>query len=154
MSAIAESFAEFHMPEPNSGCWLWLGYCTDKGYGRFRRQRAHRVSYELHKGPITGGLWVLHKCDNPTCVNPDHLYLGNGKQNTQDMLSRDRQCRWDGRRVGSSNPRAKLNESQVREMRERMQTGMVTDAALAREYGVSETTVWHIRKRRTWANDE
>jgi len=79
---------------PN-GCWVWTAARTPKGYGcfRFRNRggaRAHRVSYELFIGPIPDGLQVNHHCDNPSCVNPAHLYAGTQKQNRQDAVRRNR----------------------------------------------------------------
>lgn len=83
---------EFHnsyIPEPNSGCWLWTSvYKND--YGAFGRLAAHRLSYELHNGPIPKGLIVRHKCDTPACVNPAHLVVGTFKDNTADMVTRGR----------------------------------------------------------------
>src|SRR6476659_8630141 len=86
--------------EKGDECWIWTG-CTDKdGYGRIRVDgsrsgprtpiRVHRYSWELHNGEIAEGLWVLHHCDNPSCVRPDHLYLGDAAQNNRDAMSRKR----------------------------------------------------------------
>ena len=81
------------MPEPNSGCWLWIG-STSHGYGQTningRPQRTHRVSYEYHIGPIPDDQCVLHKCDNPPCVNPSHLFLGSQQENLKDMKVKGR----------------------------------------------------------------
>jgi hypothetical protein len=82
---------------PN-GCWEWTAARTAKGYGCFRfgsrgSARAHRVAYELFVGPIPDGLLVCHHCDNPSCVNPDHLYVGTQKQNRQDAVLRNRTAR-------------------------------------------------------------
>ena len=84
------------IPEPNSGCWLWLKSCNAKGYPQhyFERSKpisAHRLSYTLYKGGIPTGLLVRHKCDTKCCVNPDHLVVGTHKQNTADMVGRRRQ---------------------------------------------------------------
>jgi hypothetical protein len=75
-------------------CWLWLAVKNQDGYGRFRHGKklysAHRVSYELHIGPIPEGLCVLHSCDTPACVNPSHLFLGTQNDNIQDMERKGR----------------------------------------------------------------
>lgn len=83
-------------PEPNSGCWLWAASLRPvSGYGQLRIgasvKFAHRVSYALHRGPIPAGLFVCHHCDTPSCVNPDHLFLGTAKDNAQDSLRKGRQ---------------------------------------------------------------
>lgn len=72
-------------------CWLWIG-ATSAGYGRIGRGRAkdHEVSWELHNGPVPHGLWVLHKCDNPPCVRPDHLFLGTQSDNMKDAEAKGR----------------------------------------------------------------
>lgn len=82
------------------GCWLWLGAKGRRGYGYLHRGgktdrhpiRAHRASWEIHFGAIPAGLWVLHKCDNPPCVNPNHLFLGTRKDNMDDCASKGRVC--------------------------------------------------------------
>lgn len=79
----------------SSGCWEWTKTRLPKGYGLFRvlnQKLAHRVSYTIFHGPIFGELHVLHKCDNPPCVNPDHLFLGTPKDNTKDMIIKGRQA--------------------------------------------------------------
>lgn len=95
---IAARFASFHTV--GDGCWVWQGSKNRDGYGLFMRdgrrrpgrrcERASRVSWELHRGPIPRGLWVLHKCDNPSCVNPDHLFLGTVQDNVADMMRKGR----------------------------------------------------------------
>lgn len=72
-----------------NGCWKWTGNISKRGYGRFSNFYSHRVSFEMFKGKL-GSLYVCHTCDWPTCVNPDHLFLGTAKDNTQDMISKKR----------------------------------------------------------------
>ena len=81
-------------PEPNSGCWLWMGALTRGGYGHLRygkaMRRAHIVAYMEHVGEVREGDFVLHSCDNPACVNPDHLFLGDDQANRSDMARKGR----------------------------------------------------------------
>lgn len=81
-------------PEPNSGCWIWAGTCNWKGYGTISiggvQRKAHRASYEAFVGAIPDGMLVCHKCDNPPCVNPDHLFVGTAKDNAQDRDAKGR----------------------------------------------------------------
>jgi hypothetical protein len=92
------------MPEPNSGCWIWLGAFDKKGYGRISRVSygtgaAHRYSLTSTVGDI-GELHALHHCDNPACVNPGHLYGGTPRQNTDDMMRKGRHRSTKGYRLG------------------------------------------------------
>lgn len=137
-----------------TGCWQWQASRTPLGYGQMRyqgtRELSHRVSWMVFKGPIPasdsvyGTLGVLHKCDNPGCVNPDHLFLGDQRSNAVDSVSKGR---W-GRRgaKGEAHGRALVTEEIVRAIR--------SSAATAREcaikYGLSTGAVRHIRARRSW----
>lgn len=88
-----ERFRSYVAPEPNSGCFLWLGGVS-KGYGmtrfRGRHEAAHRVAWRVFIGDIPAGLFVLHRCDNPLCVNPQHLFLGTHTENVRDMIAKGR----------------------------------------------------------------
>jgi hypothetical protein len=88
-------------------CWLWIGVINKGGYGRISIKEKsiliHRFSYELHKGKIPNGLYVLHSCDNPPCCNPKHLWLGTLSENTQDMWNKNRRKRIDEIKYKSTN---------------------------------------------------
>ncbi len=129
-------------------CWEWQSTRNNHGYGKFwlsgRTAAAHRVSYELHKGPIPAGFAVRHTCDNPPCVNPSHLLIGTGKDNARDALERGRYRR------GARNGRAKLTESQVSEIREGWRNGE-TQVSMARRYGVSKSAIQWVINGKNWA---
>lgn len=97
--SLAERFHAQYIPEPNSGCWLWTGTCDGLGrYGQIYRDgkyvRAHRLSWEFANGrPVPKGLQVHHRCDVPSCVNPDHLWVGTQSQNMEDMVKKGRNPR-------------------------------------------------------------
>ena len=101
MKNLIDRLLKKTIPEPNSGCWLWIGGTKKEGYGqivirpkrpgqRRKVKSTHRVSYELLKGPIPAGMLVLHSCDMPCCINPDHLFLGTTQDNTDDMMAKGR----------------------------------------------------------------
>lgn len=134
-------------------CWAWQGTTDSSGYGILRRGRqrnfrAHRLSWEIHNGGIPEGLRVLHRCDNPPCVNPDHLFLGTQADNVADMDAKGRR-RSPGLR-GAANGRAKLGARSVRAIRERYAAGGTTYARLAGEFGVTKATIRRVINRETW----
>ena len=152
-SNLAERF--WIKVKKTEGCWVWTGYRDPHGYGRFwhvtGQQLAHRVAYELAYGPITGGECVLHRCDNPSCVRPDHLWLGDMADNTHDMIQKGRAYR-GGSRQGERNGHHKLTQQQVNEIRGRYVPHKVGYAVLGREYGVDESTVYCVVRGKTWRN--
>jgi hypothetical protein len=132
-----------------SKCWIWTG--TKNGdYGaiinRGKRVRAHRVAYELERGPIPDGLFVCHHCDNPLCVRPDHLFLGTALHNNLDRVQKGR-SRHAG---GELHYRAKLTWDRVRRIRADYAAGTIKHQILADEHGVSRTTIRDVIKNRIW----
>lgn len=138
-----------------SDCWLWRAALAGSGYGIYasgrlgkRRVYAHRYAYELTHGAIPEGMFCLHKCDNPQCVNPAHLDIGTCADNLQDMVSKGRSSRGERRWC------AKLTVESVREIRERYAKGSVSFVALANQYGVTSGAVQMAVKRVTWRHVE
>lgn len=142
----APRFTENIIPEPNSGCWIWIGHLYGTGYGSIsehgRQRAAHRYSYERHVGPIPDGLHVLHKCDVRACVNPEHLYLGTSRENARDRVERGSHAR------GQASSRAKLADQQIVAIR----SMEAPHSAIARMFGVSRQQVTKIKARKAWAH--
>lgn len=135
-----------------SGCWLWLGSTYRKGYGKIYAgpprgftQPVHRVVWEAIHGPIQDGLFVLHQCDNPRCVNPAHLHLGDNGQNMRECVTRGRHKVYRG----STNNRSKLTEEQVMQIRQLRQQGHKT-RELAKQFHVSHSLIVEICNRQRW----
>jgi hypothetical protein len=136
-------------------CWPWTGARFQGGYGalgvpgelRTQVAGAHRVSWDLHHGPIPDGMYVCHSCDVRECVNPAHLFLGTARDNTRDMISKGRHRTRP--RVGEGHRSAKLTEVQVREIRAAKASGVSTDELMC-EYPVSRRTINGIARRDTW----
>ncbi len=155
-------FMAKNIPEPNSGCWLWLGANSGKdGYGVFflrgKNQKAHRASFLLFNGQIPEDMHVLHKCDVPCCVNPSHLFLGTHLDNMKDKKSKGRVARICGLKngrytkphmnaVGERNGQSKLTEEDVHRIRKSSKN----NCQLGREYGVSNVLISQIRLRKSW----
>ena len=133
------------MPEPNSGCQLWLGSVKRTGYGTVKSKAqgqllTHRAAWQVAFGPIPHGMHVLHKCDVRSCVNPAHLSLGTNLQNIADKVAKGRQCR------GAMNGNALLTDDIVRAIRR----DPCNNREAARIYGVSYYTIWDVRTGRSW----
>ncbi len=149
MILFEERIKKHSAPEPNSGCWLWTK-CTDtNGYGQTtvnrRTRQAHRLSYEVFRGPIPKGKWVLHSCDTRCCVNPDHLRLGTPQDNSDDMVRRGRSGR--GERGGN----AKYTEAQVMAWRDRYSKNERMKDIAASE-GVPYPTLYEAVRGKKWTH--
>lgn len=141
-----ESIFNRVIPEPNSGCWLWMDGATFlRGYGRIGSKGAHVVSYRLFCGPIEDGLIVRHRCDNRLCVNPDHLSLGTHLDNRNDCVSRNRQA------TGSKIARSILNEAMAAKLKAIFEYP-VNIASLSRKTGIPKQALYHLKAGRTWRN--
>lgn len=134
----------------DGGCWEWDAHRNNRGYGQFTVRKgvfytAHVVSYALTHGPIPAGMSICHRCDNPPCVRPDHLFIGTQSDNMLDMFAKGRAAR----SCGIDRYNAVLSEEDVRAIRrpERYR-GLIKD--LATQYGISTTTVRAIRTGRKW----
>jgi hypothetical protein len=131
----------------DNGCILWSAGVNEDNYGVFWNGRklvgAHRVAYELMVGPIPTGLCVLHRCDNPPCINPTHLFLGTNLDNIADKISKGRTVK------GEASVHAKLTEAKVLEIRRRRASGESL-VSLAKEFGVAYPTICGVVYRKTW----
>jgi hypothetical protein len=154
-SSLLDRFNDKVSPEPNSGCWLWTGGITELGYGVIglgRREegtdKAHRVSWRLHRGPIPDGMCVCHRCDTPLCVNPDHLFLGTLGDNMRDCVRKARNYVPNMR--GSRAPWSRLTEEQVSDIL----TRRLTSLKFAALYGVSGSAIREIWRGKNWKSHE
>lgn len=151
-----ERFDAKWMPEPNSGCWLWLGCVRESRVASHRRgvfglgrgsELAHRAAWRLYRGEIPAGLFVCHRCDNPYCVNPGHLFLGTHAENMADMVAKGRRAGiLVPSRQGEKQWNAKLCADDVRAIR-LSRAPLLVEAA---RHGVSPQTISAIRLRRMW----
>lgn len=164
------------VPEEIDGCWEWRRRRNAQGYGRFnlagRTVMAHRVAFTIAAGPIPDGMFVLHRCDNPPCCNPSHLFVGTTADNARDASAKGRLAAGDRHwmrqqpervagansvgarskhdRSGTSNGRAKLTVSAVAEIRRRYAAGGVTQRELAAEFGVTHPMIGYIVRGVNW----
>jgi len=146
---------------PN-GCWVWTAWRNKRGYGytsngvKEKNVEAHRMSWRVHFGDIPVGMFVCHRCDNPSCVNPGHLFLGTHQDNVTDCAKKGRnvkgekwqRCVRPRIKRGTAHYLAKLNEDVVRAIR----ASTESRTQLAHRYGVTVATISDVLKRATWAH--
>lgn len=149
VDAVRTRFEKLYERVPFSGCWIWTGALKNLyGHGAFkiadRKSKvmfSHIASWDLYVGEILQNLKVLHRCDNPSCVNPHHLFLGSINDNVQDMISKKRNA------FGSKCKRAKLNEEMVLKIKQQKEKGSVQ---LAKIFSISRQSIADILYGRTW----
>lgn len=150
---VAETFDKHWILDAQSGCWIWQLFLNDDGYGKVssngKKTSAHRFSYERVHGPIPVGSVVLHTCDNPACVNPEHLVIGTQRDNIRDMVEKGRQRG----AVGERNKKAKLKPEDVVEIRRRLSLGE-TRVSIASDYRVGPSQISHIALDKCWKQQE
>lgn len=157
--SLLDRFQEKYVCNLETGCWEWTAARFRSGYGEFGVKGkgmayAHRVSYELFVGQIPDGLFVCHHCDNPKCVNPEHLFLGTPKENNDDKISKGRHL------VGESDPKSILKDKEALAIKEMLRRFPSTNSKvelahgagrfLARWFGVSDQLICDIKKGRRW----
>lgn len=148
--SIQERF--FKKIDKTESCWNWNSTLTGTKYGKFTtyekgrdnptHKQAHRVSWELFRGPIPEGLFVCHKCDNRRCVNPDHLFLGTPQDNTHDMFSKKRGHVLPASPKGENHPRSKLTNRQADQIRKIYESSQYTYRQLAQMFNVSRHVIY------------
>ena len=128
---------------PEHTCWEWIAHIDKDGYGKAkingRTLRAHRVSYELTYGKVPNGLLVCHKCDNRSCVNPKHLFLGTDKDNMRDKANKNR-CN----QKGEKNNASKYSDHIIKPIRDLYNTGLYSHKDLTKKIGISKSQIGRI----------
>lgn len=148
-------------------CWLWIGSKRNKGYGAFVwstsagdiiQGRAHRFAWEMAFGPVPSGLCVLHTCDNPSCVRPEHLWIGTKSDNNRDMLTKGRRvlggsktgiayCKYE---KGEQHHNARITPEIVKSIRETHARGGISLGTISRQHGMSVSHIFRIVNRKAW----
>lgn len=155
-----ESLLDNTISIPESGCNIWEGSHNSKGRPNIhfngKTVEVHRLIWQLKNGPIPSGMCICHTCDVPSCINPDHLWLGTIADNTKDAHDKGRlkppePSGYLKGRKGDNHPASKLNASQVIIIRHKLSQG-VTMGTLSREYGVTVPNIAAIKNRKTWTH--
>jgi hypothetical protein len=140
-------------------CWEWQASRNNHGYGQLSKAKnkspykTHRLSWEIHNGEIPTGMSVCHKCDNPPCVNPKHLFLGTHYENMQDAKHKGRMAN-NGSAPGEANPAAKLTPAEVSEIRTSYTEGEMPQSYLAKKYGICDDSIAKVIRNETYYDPE
>ncbi len=157
-------FGEMYFINKDNGCWEWTGKINSNGYGQINLGKnnivsASRFSWIYHFGEIEDNLYVLHKCDNRKCVNPDHLFLGTQKDNIQDCYNKNRMPSKFGikhkkhkRTVLINNIARKLSFEDIKTIKNKLTDQEVNLSEIAREYDLSRQAIWLIKKGKLYNN--
>lgn len=145
MKSLSERFFSF-VEKRDNGCWIWMGAKQSKGYGLFTRNYkshlAHRISWEFTYGFVPEGLVICHRCDTPSCVNPEHLFLGDNKDNALDKMKKGRHVQAYGN--------TKLRLEDVLEIRKLWMSGTLSQLELADRFGVKHSCIGRIINTDKW----
>lgn len=147
-----DAYLQSHIERQDNGCWFWSGRRNRRGYGvawtpaSRSPQGAHRAAYEAWVGPIPEGMLICHRCDNPPCINPAHLWAGTQSENIEDMWRKRRG--FDVR--GEGNGRAKLTADDARIIRSLR--GIETQESLAKRYGITQGAISRIQSGKAWGH--
>lgn len=151
MMDIVQRLAANVITDPETGCWNWKAGKDTHGYGQMnangRKRLAHRISFEVHRGLIPEGKCVCHRCDNPACINPDHLFIGTQAENVADMIAKRRDRK--ASQKGEAHGQAKLTEADVIAIRSNAHS---SQSDLAARYGVSPSQIGNIRRGKRWTH--
>lgn len=131
-------------------CWIWTGAKNSKGYGDImingKHEKSHRYSYLISKGEIPYNKHVLHHCDNPTCVNPEHLWIGTNHENVLDKISKGR----DSNKSGKNNPNVKLNGEKVNKIRKLYKQGEHNMVQIGKIFNVNRNVISRVVNQKYW----
>lgn len=154
---LSKRFWKHVIKSETNDCLIWAGAKNKKGYGvmnsghKFDAIQAHRASWLIKYHELSAIDLILHRCDNTSCVNIDHLWKGTAQQNTDDMMKKGR-CRSPGHFTSDKNPNRKLNKEQIIEIKKMLSKGNLSQMQIAKIYGVSNYAICDIKRGHSWSH--